>query len=51
MWHEEGRLLALAGKLCQQLDLDLLNLEKAIVLPAKQGIDFFVEVPDFEFGF
>src|ERR1700681_3683038 len=43
-------LLALAGKLFQQLDLNLLDLEKAVVLAAQEVIDFFVEVPDFEFG-
>ena len=35
----------------QQLDLDLLNLEQTVVLPAKQMIDFFVQMPDLELGF
>src|ERR1044071_1886770 len=45
------RLIALPGKLLQELDLNLLNLEKAVVLAAQQVIDFFMEMPDFEFGF
>src|SRR5436190_14489601 len=44
------RLFALAGKLFQELDLNLLNLEKAVVLAAKQVINFLVKMPDFEFG-
>jgi hypothetical protein len=35
----------------QQLDLNLLNLEEPIVLASQQVIDFFVEMPDFQFGF
>src|ERR1700694_536079 len=46
-----GRLLTLTGKFFKQLDLNLLNLEKAVVLAAKQVIDFFVEVSDFQLGF
>src|SRR6267142_663220 len=45
------RFLAFAGQLFQQLNLNLLNLEKAVVLAAKQVVDFFVQMPDFEFGF
>src|SRR5436190_9015633 len=45
------RFRALAGKLFQQLDLDLLNLEKALVLAAQQVVDFFVKMPNFELGF
>src|SRR6266545_8179551 len=41
---------AFAADFFEQLDLDLLNLEEAIVLPSQQVIDFFVQVPDFEFG-
>lgn len=40
---------AFASQLFQQLNLDLLDFEQPIVLAAKQVIDFFVQVPDFEF--
>jgi hypothetical protein len=33
---------AFPSQLFQQLDLDLLNLEQTVVLPAQQMIDFFV---------
>ena len=35
----------------QQFDLDLLNLEQTVVLPAQQMIDLFVQMPDLELGF
>src|SRR5438477_5771829 len=35
----------------QQLDLNLLNFEKPIVLLAQQVIDFLVQMPDLELGF
>src|SRR5438477_1544830 len=40
-----------AADFFEQLDLDLLNLKKPIVLPPQQVIDFFMEMADFEFGF
>jgi hypothetical protein len=36
--------------LFQQFDLDLLNLKEPIVLLSQEVIDFFVQVPDLEFG-
>src|SRR2546423_11756747 len=42
--------LALAD-VFEQLDLDLLDLEEAIVLPPQQMIDLLVQVPDLELGF
>ena len=35
----------------QQFDLNLLNLEQTVVLPAQQMIDLFVQMPDLELGF
>jgi len=35
----------------QQFDLDLLDLEQTVVLPAQQMIDLFVQMPDLELGF
>ena len=35
----------------EELDLDLLDLEQTIVLLAQKVIDFFVKMPDFQFGF
>ena len=35
----------------EQLDLDLLNFEEAIVLPPKEMIHFLVQVANLEFGF
>src|SRR6266576_3178203 len=43
--------LAFASDFFQQLNLDLLNLEEAIVLAAQQMVDFFVQMPDLELGF
>lgn len=46
------RLVAiLVPEFFEQLDLDLLNLEEALVLLPEEVIDFFVEVPDLELGF
>lgn len=39
------------GELLEQLDLDLLNLEEAVVLLPEQMIEFFVQVPDLQFRF
>ena len=41
---------ALLTDFFEQLNLDLLDLEKPIVLFSQKVIDFFVQVPDFEFG-
>src|SRR6266700_4769427 len=43
--------LAFASELFEQLDLDLLNFEKPIVLTPQKMIEFFVKVPDFQLGF
>jgi hypothetical protein len=40
-----------ASEFFQQFDLDLLNLEQAVVLAAQQMVDFFVQMPDLKFGF
>ena len=40
--------LAFAAEFFEQFDLDLLNLEKPIVLIPQKMIDFFVEMPDFQ---
>jgi hypothetical protein len=42
---------AFPAEFFEQFDLDLLNLEEPIVLATQEVIDFFVQVPDFEFGF
>ena len=42
---------ALTADFFEQLDLDLLNLEEPVVLASQQVIDFFVQVPDLQFGF
>src|SRR5436853_4723536 len=43
--------LPFLANLFEQLDLDLLNLKEPIILLPQQVIDFFVQIPDFEFGF
>src|SRR5437588_2140190 len=46
-----GRLAAaFLAEFFEQLDLDLLDFEKPVVLAAEQVIEFFVKMPDFEFG-
>jgi len=35
----------------QQFDLDLLDFKEAVVLPAQEVIDFFVQVPNLELSF
>ena len=35
----------------QQFDLNLLNLEQTVVLPAQQMVDLFVQMQDLELGF
>src|SRR6266496_1282046 len=42
---------ALAADFFEQLNLDLLDFEQPIVLAPQQVIDFFVQVPDLQFGF
>jgi hypothetical protein len=42
---------ALLPQFLQELDLNLLNFEEAVVLAAKQVIDFFVQVPDLQLRF
>src|SRR6266567_7635939 len=42
---------ALAAEFFEQLDLDLLNLEQPVVLPAQQVIDFLVQMPNLQLGF
>src|SRR6266403_3210405 len=46
-----GSAITFAAEFFQQFDLNLLNLEEPIVLASQQVIDFFVEMPDFKFGF
>jgi hypothetical protein len=41
----------MAANFLKQLDLDLLNLEQPVVLPAQQVIEFLVQMPDLELGF
>src|SRR5436853_6174103 len=43
--------IAFLSELFQELDLDLLDLEKPIVLLAQKMVDFLVQMPDFELGF
>ncbi len=40
-----------ASDSCEQLDLDLLNLEQPIVLTPHEVIDFLLEMPNLELGF
>src|SRR6266496_4336786 len=42
---------ALAADFFEQLNLDLLDFEEPIVLTPQEVIDFFVQVPDLQFGF
>ena len=42
---------ALLTDFFEQLNLDLLNLEEAVVLLAQEVVDFFVKVPDFQLRF
>jgi hypothetical protein len=40
----------LLTQLFEELDLDLLELKKPVVLAAQEVIEFFVQMPDFELG-
>src|SRR4029453_12248430 len=42
---------ALLPQLLEQLDLDLLNLEQPVVLPAQEVIDLLVQMPNLELRF
>src|SRR5436190_173016 len=44
-------LLFVAPNFLKQLNLNLLNLEQPVVLPAQQVIEFLVQVPNLQLGF